>query len=411
MADRAGEQAQKRSLAIAMAAALDEPVVEAGDYAQWYDLFAIFDRLRPVDEKFILIIDEYQYLCQVQPAFSSFIQKWWDEHWQQQNVMVILCGSVTSMMFRETLAQSSPLYGRASQQILLAPLGYEYIQEFLPDRSEEELVQAYSLAGGVPRYLELLAKFPTYADALRELVLEPTGILYHEARHILNEEISSPNTCWSILHALGGGTGRISQIGHLLSLPANQLTHYMELLRQLFLIVREVPVLEKNPEKSKKGFYQIADPFLRLWFGSIYSYDSFLEFGQTEMVQDRLAPLIQTHIAYCYETICQDFVKKYNGLFGCLRLGRQWAGGYEIDVAGVDSDLRLNVVGECKWSSKKVGISVLKELRGKVADNKLPLAANCRYVLFSRAGFTPDLVTMAEEEDRIILVRSLFSPI
>ena len=251
MADRAGEQAQKRSLAIAMTESLNEPVIQAGDYSQWYDLFSLFDRLRPAGDKFVLIIDEYQYLCQVQPAFSSFIQKWWDEHWNDQNIMIVLCGSVTSMMFRETLAQSSPLYGRASCQILLAPLTYEYIADFLPDRSEDELVKLYSLAGGVPRYLDLLHNFQTFDEALHELVLEPTGILYHEARHILSEEISSPNTCWSILHALGSGTGRISEIGRVLSLPANQLTHYMELLRQLFWVIREVPVLEKNPDKSK----------------------------------------------------------------------------------------------------------------------------------------------------------------
>jgi AAA+ ATPase superfamily predicted ATPase len=69
MADRAGESDLRRSLATAMALALEEPILGAVEYASWYDLFAAFDRLRPLDKRFVLVFDEYQYLCQVQPAF------------------------------------------------------------------------------------------------------------------------------------------------------------------------------------------------------------------------------------------------------------------------------------------------------------------------------------------------------
>ena len=238
--------------------------------------------------------------------------------------------------------------------------------------------------------------------------MNPTGLLYHEARYLLHEEISSPNTCWSILNALGSGAGRISEIGSRLGLPANQLTHYIELLRDLFLVHREVPILEKNPAHSKKGFYQVSDPFLRLWFGTIYPYDSFLEFGQAELIMERLNPLIRNHIAFCYEQLCRDFVRSTYATFGCLKVGRQWSGNYEIDVAGVDANFRLNVAGECKWSHKKVGLSVCKELQGKVKDNKLPLASNCRYLLFSRAGFTEELERAAENDADLFLISSLF---
>lgn len=96
MADRAGEESLKRSLAVAMAEALGEPVLESVTYPAWYDFFAVFDKFRPKDKKFLLIFDEYQYFCQVKPAFSSFLQKWWDENWKSENIMVVLCGSVTS---------------------------------------------------------------------------------------------------------------------------------------------------------------------------------------------------------------------------------------------------------------------------------------------------------------------------
>lgn len=410
MADKAGEESLKRSLAMAMAEALNEPLLQSITFASWYDLFAAFDKFRPADKKFILILDEYQYLCQVQSAFSSYIQKYWDEQWQHNNIMLVLCGSVTSMMYKETMAASSPLYGRASVQMLLEPFIYQHIKEFLPGRSELELIEFYSMTGGVPRYLELVEKYTSFKEALRDLALNRTGILYHEARYLLYEEISTPNVCWSILNGLGTGSGRISELGTLLQLPANQLTRYIELLRDLFLIYREVPVLEKNPLKSKKGFYQVADPFLRLWFGTIYPYESFLEFDQVELVEKRLESQIQNHIAYCYEKLCRDFVKLAPDAFGALRVGRQWGRNYEIDVAGAGVDNKLIVAGECKWSNRHVGLSVLWTLKQKIADNNLPVSPSCKYILFSKSGFSDDLKAKAAIDENLVLVDSLFLP-
>ena len=123
---------------------------------------------------------------------------------------------------------------------------------------------------------------------------------------------------------------------------------------------------------------------------------------------ERLNPLIQNHIAFCYEQLCQDFIKNNFAVFGCLKVGRQWARNYEIDVAGVDIDFRLNIVGECKWSHKKVGLSVFRELQSKIKDNKLPLAQDCRFLLFSKAGFTKDLRSAAEMDKNLLLISSLF---
>ena len=52
MADRAGEESLKLSTAIAMSAALNEPLLQSLTYPTWYDLFATFDRFRPKERKF-----------------------------------------------------------------------------------------------------------------------------------------------------------------------------------------------------------------------------------------------------------------------------------------------------------------------------------------------------------------------
>ena len=123
---------------------------------------------------------------------------------------------------------------------------------------------------------------------------------------------------------------------------------------------------------------------------------------------ERLHPLIQNHISFCYEQLCRDFVKNNASTFNCLRIGRQWSDNYELDIAGVNTDLQLNIVGECKWSHKKIGLSIYRKLQDKITANKLPVSPNCRYLLFSNSGFTQELKDMAQKESRLLLINSLF---
>jgi len=407
MADKAAEVSQRNALARAMSSMLDEPILEQAGYSEWYDLFAAFDRLRDRTQKTILILDEYQYLCQTQRAFSSLIQKWWDEHWKQDNVMLILCGSLTSMMYRETLSHSSPLYGRSDASLLLRPLPYQHVRAFLPAVSEKHCVERYALCGGVPRYLELLAPFKTFDEALTHGILAPSAPLHAEARYLLQDEIDVPNVCWSLLEAIASGATRISEMASRLQQPANSLTRYLSLLRDLSIVERSVPVAEKNPSRSKRGVYNITDPFLRLWFGCIYPYESHFEFAPTPAAMAKLRPQLDHHIQHCYEALCRHYTRDYM-MEESVRIGRQWGAHYEIDVACVNEQGEFTLLGECKWSTRKVGMSVLHDLQQTASRHALPLAPKHRWLLFSRSGFTKELTQHANTTPTVQLITSLF---
>lgn len=46
----------------------------------------------------MLVIDEFPYLVKTNPDFPSILQNAWDEVLKDHNVMLILCGSLISMM-------------------------------------------------------------------------------------------------------------------------------------------------------------------------------------------------------------------------------------------------------------------------------------------------------------------------
>ena len=64
------------------------------------------------------------------------------------------------------------------------------------------------------------------------------------------------------------------------------------------------------------------------------------------------------------------------------------------------------VFGECKYSKKQVGLSVLKQLQEKVKNIKWNNNNNNReeyFILFSKLGFSEELEDLATKEKNIIL--------
>jgi AAA+ ATPase superfamily predicted ATPase len=120
----------------------------------WDDLFEVFKDYKKNERK-ILVIDEFQYLGKINKSFPSIFQREWDNLLESENIMVILCGSLISMMESQTLNYSSPLYGRRTGQIKMKQIKFTDFSDFFEDKNEEELIEFYAVTGGVPKYIEV----------------------------------------------------------------------------------------------------------------------------------------------------------------------------------------------------------------------------------------------------------------
>ena len=79
---------------------LDVPI--PGTFSRVSDVVTFVMRLSK-DRPITLVIDEFQYLVSVNAAYPSIFQETWDEILKDSNVMVILCGSLISMMTSKVL--------------------------------------------------------------------------------------------------------------------------------------------------------------------------------------------------------------------------------------------------------------------------------------------------------------------
>ena len=375
---------------------LNSDLLKNVEVKSWDVLFrAIIDT--HFDSKPVIVLDEFQYLGKSNPAFPSVFQRIWEEILKDRQVMVILCGSLISMMQSQTLAYDSPLYGRRTAQIRLMQIPFAYYHQFFPDKSRKELIEMYAVTGGVPKYIELFSQSKDIYSAIEKCVLNRSGYLYDEPHFLLQQEVSEVGSYFSIIKAIAAGNTKLSAIAGVLEVKSTSLTKYLKTLIDLDILEREVPVTEDSPEKSKKGLYKIKDNYLRFWFAFVYPNMSFIESGHGRIVMDKIRKsLVRNHIAFVYEDVCRERMWEMNAQsawpFYFSKLGRYWDSKEEIDIAAIDPDGKNLILGECKYWQEPVGVSVLRELEAKAKTVSWEKEKRKTwFVLFSVNGFTEEL--------------------
>lgn len=410
------ESQSMRRLAGVIARATDNPMFQRVTFADWLDLFQEVARYRP-EEKKVLVIDEFPYLVKINPAFPSILQNAWDELLKDSNIMLILCGSLLGMMQKHALSYDSPLYGRRTAQLRLAPLSFAEVFAAQP-RSFEEAVEVYSVTGGVPKYLELFQPDEGLTEQLERLVLSKSGFLYEEPNFLLRDEVQTAANYFSIIRAIADGNHKLGRIAGALGLETSALTPYLATLIDLGFLKKEVPITEKNPEKSRKGLYFISDNFTRFWFRYVYPYKGELELDNRQIVLNELEKdFRQKFVAFVYEDVCQNIFANLcrSGALDFVpsRIGSYWLndldGDTQIDVMAVDQQHKRVFAGECKYHNKLVDAPVYFALEEKVQKSAELKAAfpdyQVLYGVFSKSGFTQRLLDQARGNSRLILVQ------
>ena len=390
-------------------------VMQKAAFSDWLDLFQAVADYKP-NEKKVLVIDEFPYLVKVNDSFPSILQNAWDEILKDSNVMLILCGSLISMMKKHALSYESPLYGRRTAQMRIAPLPFTTVYEN-QKLSFEEAAEQYSITGGVPKYMEFFSDGQPLYEQIKENVLSKNGFLYEEPNFLLTDEVQVPTNYFSIIKVIADGNHKLGTIAGILGLETSALTPYLKTLSELGFIEKQVPVTEKNAEKTRKGLYFISDNFLRFWFRYVYPYKGELELDNTQISLDELdKDFKEKFVAFAYEDICKEIFarlcsdKKID--FTPSKIGSYWLNDYggntQIDVMAVDTVNKRLFAGECKYHNQPIDADVYFELAKKV-ENSSEIQSVFKgydviYGVFSKSGFTNRILDISSTNPNLFLI-------
>jgi AAA+ ATPase superfamily predicted ATPase len=371
-----------------------------GDEGVSFDSWeAAWDRLleRSRGERLLVVLDEFPALAGSHPGLAGRLQRWWDARGASSRLFVILSGSSLGFIEREVLSHQSPLFGRRTASVKLEPLAPWEVARFVPTADVVARMTTHGLFGGVPAYLERVLAAGGWQPFLRREAFAPGGYLFEEVPFLLNTELREPSTYLSLLAALASGATRQTEVADRARLEVSSVGRYLATLMELGLVKRETPFLDPRPDKSRKGLYQVADPFVRFWCAHILPARSLIQAGLGERhLVERVLPQLPAWLGPAFEADCRAWVERRwqeTHPAYALRVGRQWhkerdGSLTEIDlVADLSDGSRL--VAECKATRQPVGPEVLLGLKERAA--RLPANPGGPTILavFALAGLAP----------------------
>lgn len=360
------------------------------------------------NQKIALILDEFPYLIETDPAIPSTFQKAWDLYLKSSPVCLILLGSSISMMERTTLHYKAPLYGRRTGQLLVQPFQFKELWKLLPKTSFEDRLTVYSMVGGTPLYLNKF-RGRDAMEVMKSGILRKGEPLYEEVEFLLREELKEPRNYFVILEALSLGKHKLSELINETGLDKGVVSRYLAILESLGITRKEIPVTEKIPEKSRKGIYRIEDNFFNFWFRFVFRNRSLLEENKINEVAQKIEQELLELLAKNYERIAKDILaehvlaKRIPVQFEAY--GRWWDRNEEIDLVALNQHTHEILFGEVKWSNKPVGTNIYEGLKAKAAKVEWRKKKKVRkeyFALFGKSGFTPDMIKKAKDEKVIL---------
>ncbi|WP_256289492.1 ATP-binding protein [Halobellus inordinatus] len=358
----------------------------------WDEAFEYLGEKLKTDDR-IVVIDEFPYLVAENDSLPSYLQAFVDEHLQHTDSMLVLCGSSVSTMESEVLGHESPLYGRRTGQIDLHPFSFQQARDVIA-YDIADAIRSYAVTGGTPMYLTLFDYEQSLAENIQTQILSPTALLYNEPEFLLQTELRNPARYLSILEAVAVGHTTPNEISGATGIDSGPLSKYLQTLRQLRLLNREVPITASG-QKSKRSHYRVDDEFLRFWFRYVEPNRSSIEEAPAMVFEGTIEPDLPTHVSTTFEDVCTEAVWELirRGEFDSYSaVGRWWYGEEEIDIVGLaPADDRL-LLAECKWTNEPVSHGLVDDLRSKANSVRWgPSHRSERFALFSRSGFVDGL--------------------
>ena len=333
-----------------------------GAYHRLADLLEHLMRLSQ-SMPFILIIDEFQELLNIDASIIGDIQRVWDLNKDRSRINLLLSGSVYSMMHRIFEDNKEPLFSRASNIIHIHAFRTDVLKEILRDcnahYTNEDLLALYSFTGGVAWYVELLmdARAFTYKKMV-DAIFRENSLFINEGKNLLIEEFGKDYSVYfSILECIARGVNTRGEITAAVGL--NEIGGYLSKLENSYSIIRQMrPIFSKASSKTVR--YYIADNFLTFWFRFFHKYMGYIESGSIELLKQTF---LRDYPTFSGTMLERYFRQKASESGRYTHIGNFWdrKGEHEIDLILANELDKTVKVGEVKRQAKNISPTLLQD--------------------------------------------------
>jgi AAA+ ATPase superfamily predicted ATPase len=343
-----------------------------------------------------IFLEELQWLAHYENDLISELKFVWDNYLQHnKDLILILCGSSPSFMISNVL-RSKALYNRSLSEVALKPFSLKETRMFLgPKFNSAAALEAYLMVGGIPEYLKYLKQDSSVYLSFCKNAFLPGAFFSGEPERLFVSTLAKSLHYAEIVEFIGkqGVTSREQILKKLKISSGSNVTRLLSDL-ELSSIISTLTSFN-SAVKSKLIRYEIADPYLRLYYRYIASRVKEINAGAFK--SNSSAPLslrdLSQALGYAFEHYCRQnahLIAKALG-FSAVEykagplLSRELQGGVQLDLVFSRKD-KVVTVCEIKYLSGPVELKQVKDFRQRLARLKLTPTQRLETVLIVPFG-------------------------
>jgi AAA+ ATPase superfamily predicted ATPase len=304
------------------------------------------------DEKKVIFFDELPWLDTKRSGFVQALAHFWNS-WAstRRDILLIVCGSVTSWIINKIVEDRGSLHNRLTGQIALRPFTLSECEAYLRsmgiEYSRNSVTESYMIFGGVPYYLSLMKRRNSLVQNVDMLCFEDGAPLKNEFSRLYSSLFGNSEHHVSVVRALAGkpqGMTRNEIIGKTGIPKGGGLTKVLKELEQCSFLR-----LSRDYTKQKNGqYYLLSDAFTLFYLKFIEGNAG----GDNRYwANNHSSGAVNAWRGFAYERVCfahVDNIKRALGIYGVGASVSSWRSrradpGAQIDLVIDRRDDTINL--------------------------------------------------------------------
>lgn len=282
----------------------------ADDFPDYREVFGNINTQNRNGGKAVLVFDEFQYLIKGQSAFMEALVGFLQEN---ANALVILASSSIGFIENGLIKKIGKAAYSISGFLKMKELTFREISRYYKAYTLEQLIDTYSILGGITGYLPRFDKTRSTKENICEFILKESTFLQLEGSRLLEEELREPAVYHSILAALASGKWKLNDLYKHTDFSRAKISVYLKNLMELEFVEKVFSYDTKGKEHVQKGLYQIRYHYMHFWFKFIFPNLSSLSMMKPEEFYEAyIAPGLKEYCGFYFSKICREYMDYLN---------------------------------------------------------------------------------------------------
>ncbi len=269
----------------------------------------------PTNKKIVLFFDELPWMDSPRSKLLTALDLYWNRYWVFDNrLKLIICGSATSWIIDNIINNKGGLHNRVTRTVQLMPFTLQetesYLTEYRINLKHRQILDLYSVLGGVPLYWSFIKKGLSAPQCIDELCFQQNGALVKEFGRLFASLFEDPKPYTDLIRIIAKhryGIGQAELIAKAKLPDGGHTVKRLQQLEEAGFITSLVPYGHKD-----KGVYYLIDDeyslFYLHWIEPNMKTITKKATNEGFWVLQSQRPSWKTWAGYAFESICYKHI-------------------------------------------------------------------------------------------------------